>query len=89
MPVKEYPYEFRIEIINYDDNPHWYSLKLKTPPESNIRTAFSWANPSTEIINNDIQTKLIKPGKSQYFYYKFKSDWDWIPRKLLRARSPE
>jgi len=84
MPEKEYPYEFRIKITNHDDNPHWYSLQLKTPPENNLRTDLPWdANPRTEIITNNLQTKLIEPGESQYFYYKFKSDWDWIPPKTI------
>jgi predicted secreted protein len=81
IPDKSHPYEFRIKITNTDDNPHWYSLKLKTPPENDIPTNLEWTNPKTDIIRNDLQTNLINPGSTVTYYYKFKSDWDWIPTK--------
>jgi len=84
IPEKSYTYEFRIKITNMDDNPHYYSLKLQTPPENDIPTGMEWkwnANPKTDTIKNDLQTELINPGSTVTYYYRFKSDWDWIPPK--------
>ena len=50
IPDKKDPYEIRIKITNIDDNPHYYSLKLDTPPGNDIPTNWEWkwkANPKT------------------------------------------
>ncbi len=80
---KEYPYEIWIKVTNTDDNPHYYSLKLDTPPENDIPPNLWDAKTKTEIIKNDMQTKLIQPGNTRIFVFEFKSDWEWIPPKSM------
>jgi YVTN family beta-propeller protein/beta propeller repeat protein len=78
-PIMNKPYEFRIKIKNVDNKPHYYSLKLKTPPEDNAPNDYIWdINPITTEIQNNVETQLIQPGETNVFTYSFKSNWVWI-----------
>jgi len=67
-------------LKNVGDKPHYYSLKLKTPPEDNAPKNYIWnINPITTEIQNNVETQLILPGETNTFTYKLKSNWVWIP----------
>lgn len=72
-------YDFVVKLTNIDKRYHYYNLRMEQV-KYNIGSIRTW-NDNFKLYYSDLQEKLISPGETKEYRFRFSNSWTWIPEK--------